>query len=405
MYIYFMSLTIVLFDNAHWRKRLFPFASTRPVGNIRTGICTLNEKWGHIFQSPVTYSTANHLAEKYPFEHQDSTEFLFIRANVLPSDALVKELKAMEKGDVLMDETSWIATKTSEPGLDLENLYETYNPIKSSSEISSLNFLEDIFLQNKSQLLFDYNLLTAARQSAAISDSNMVFGSWIFIEEGAQVEGVSLNSLEGPIYIGKEAKIEEGAFLKGYVAIGAGARVKSGARIYPNTSIGPGSTVCGEINNTVIWGNSAKGHEGYLGCSVIGEGCNIGAGTSNSNLKNNWQVVRLFDYEDLSYRETSEYKCGLFMGDHAMCAINSSFTTGSVIGVGSQIAMSKFIPKFVPDFSWLTDKESTRYTFEKFINMMERKEQITGSEGLKGNLSIFKYIFDDVKYLYEENQS
>ncbi len=311
----------------------------------------------------------------------------------------------MEKGDVLMDETSWIATKTSEPGLDLENLYETYNPIKSSSEISSLNFLEDIFLQNKSQLLFDYNLLTAARQSAAISDSNMVFGSWIFIEEGAQVEGVSLNSLEGPIYIGKEAKIEEGAFLKGYVAIGAGARVKSGARIYPNTSIGPGSTVCGEINNTVIWGNSAKGHEGYLGCSVIGEGCNIGAGTSNSNLKNNWQVVRLFDYEDLSYRETSEYKCGLFMGDHAMCAINSSFTTGSVIGVGSQIAMSKFIPKFVPDFSWLTDKESTRYTFEKFINMMERKEQITGSEGLKGNLSIFKYIFDDVKYLYEENQS
>mgnify|MGYP003575192547 FL=1 len=405
MYIYFMSLTIVLFDNAHWRKRLFPFASTRPVGNIRTGICTLNEKWGHIFQSHVTYSTADYLAEKYPLEHQDAQEFLFIRANVLPSDALVKELKAMEKGDVLMDETSWIATKTSEPGLDLENIFETYNPIKSSSEISSINFLEDIFLQNKSQLLFDYNLLTAGRQSAAISDSNMVFGSWIFIEEGAQVEGVSLNSLEGPIYIAKDAKIEEGAFLKGYVAIGAGARVKSGARIYPNTSIGPGSTVCGEINNTVIWGNSAKGHEGYLGCSVIGEGCNIGAGTSNSNLKNNWQVVRLFDYEDLSFRETSEYKCGLFMGDHAMCAINSSFTTGSVIGVGSQIAMSKFIPKFVPDFSWLTDKESTRYTFEKFINMMERKEQITGSEGLKGNLSIFKYIFDDVKYLHEENQS
>src|SRR5690606_20308352 len=144
MYIYFMSLTLVLFDNAHWRKRLFPFASTRPAGNIRTGICTLHENWGHIFQAPLSYSTAPHLAEKYPFEHQDSTEFLFIRANVLPSDALVKELKAMEKGDVLMDETSWIAIKTSEPGLDLEILYETYNPIKSSSEISSLNFLEDI---------------------------------------------------------------------------------------------------------------------------------------------------------------------------------------------------------------------------------------------------------------------
>lgn len=405
MYIYFMSLTIVLFDNAHWRKRLFPFASTRPVGNIRTGICTLNEKWEHIFQSPLTYFTADHLSGKYPFEHQDSPEFLFIRANVLPSESLVKELKAMEKGDVLVDETSWIAIKTSEPSLDLENLFESYNPIKSSSEIHCINFLEDIFLQNKSQILFDYNLLTAGRQSAAISETNMVFGSWIFIEEGAQVEGVSLNSLEGPIYIGKDAKIEEGAFLKGYVAIGDAARVKSGARIYPNTSIGPGSTVCGEINNTVIWGNSAKGHEGYLGCSVIGEGCNIGAGSSNSNLKNNWQFVRLFDYEDLSYRETSEYKCGLFMGDYAMCAINSSFTTGSVIGVGSQIAMSKFIPKFVPDFSWLTDRESTAYTFEKFINMMERREQITGSDSLQSNLSIFKYIFDDVKYLHMENQS
>ncbi len=405
MYFYFMSLTIVLFDNAHWRKRLFPFASSRPVGNLRVGISTLNEKWELIFKSPVTYKTADYLSEKFPFNHNNNSEFLFIRADVLPSDALIKELEALAIGDILLDENSWIAIKTSEPQLDLEFLHEKYNPIKSSAQFSRLNHIEDIFLYNKSQLLFDYKLLTTGRQSAAISDTNSIYGSWIFVEEGAQVEGASLNSMEGPIYIGKNAKIEEGSYLKGYVSIGESARVKTGAKLYPNTTIGPGSTICGEVNNTVIWGNSAKGHDGYLGCSVIGEGANIGAGSSNSNLKNNWQAVRLFDYEDLSYRETDEFKCGLFMGDYAMCAINSSFTTGCVIGIGSQVAISKFIPKFVPDFSWVTDKGSEPYTFEKFINMMESRDRVTGRNDLQSNLSIFQYLFDEFKYLHVENQS
>jgi len=400
-----MSLTIVLSDNAHWRKRLFPFAATRPVGNIRTGICTLNRKWELIFGCPVTYDTIDYLADKYPLLTHSSEEFLIIRANVLPSEELLFELKALAVGDVLLDNNNWVAIKSSVAKVDLDDLYLRYNPIKSSCQIQYLNYIEDIFIQNKSQLLFDYKLLTAGRKSASISSSNAVYGSWIFIEEGAMVEGASLNSLEGPIYIGKNARVEEGSFLKGYVSIGEGARVKTGARLYPNTTIGPGSTICGEVNNTVVWGNSAKGHEGYLGCSVIGEGCNIGAGSSNSNLKNNWKEVRLFDYEELSFRETNEFKCGLFMGDYAMSGINSSFTTGCVIGVGSQIAISKFIPKFVPDFSWLTDKESETYTFEKFIKMMERRQEIMKGEGLQSNISIFKHIFEDVKYLHENNQS
>ncbi len=405
MYFYFMSLTIVLFDNAHWRRRLFPFAATRPIGNIRTGICTLDDKWGRIFEAPVTFDTVDYLSDKFPFSDFGNQDFLIIRSNVLPSDDLIVELKSLNPGEVLLDDNSWVAIRSTEGKIDYQNLHLRYNPIKTSCNIQYLNFLEDIFLQNKSQLLFDYNLLTAGRNTASISSSNAVYGSWIFVEEGAQVEGVSLNSLEGPIYIGKGCKIEEGSYLKGFVAIGDGARVKTGARLYPNTSIGPGSTVCGEVNNTVIWGNSAKGHEGYLGCSVIGEGCNIGAGSSNSNLKNNWKSVRLFDYEDLSFRQTDETKCGLFMGDYAMSGINSSFTTGCVIGVGSQVAISKFIPKFVADFSWKTDAGTETYTFEKFIEMMERREKVTGVKELQMNFPIFKHIFEEVKYLQENNQS
>ncbi len=405
MYIYFMSLTIVLFDNAHWRRRLFPFASTRPVGNIRIGICTLNEKWERVFKCPVTYNTSPYLRGLFPFNYQSSEEFLIIKANILPSEPLINELRKLKLGEVLVDETSWIAIKSSQPEVDLNGLHYEFSPIRTSCTIQSLNFLEDIFLKNKQQLLFDYQLLTEGRKSSLLSESNTVYGSWLFVEEGAQIEGASLNSLEGPIYIAKDAIVEEGTYLKGYVSIGERVRVKTGARLYGNTSIGPGSTICGEVNNTVVWGNSSKGHEGYLGCSVIGEGCNIGAGSSNSNLKNNWNTVKLFDYEDLSFRDTNELKCGLFMGDYAMCGINSSISTGSVIGVAAQVAISNFIPKFVSDFSWLTDEKSDIYTFEKFIEMLERRRAITDTFMNENQASIFKHIFEDVKYLLEKKSN
>ncbi|WP_171017666.1 putative sugar nucleotidyl transferase [Sphingobacterium daejeonense] len=209
-----MSLTIVLFDNAHWRRRLFPFAATRPIGNIRTGICTLDGKWGRIFEAPVTFDTVDYLSDKFPFSDFGNQDFLIIRSNVLPSDDLIVELKSLNPGEVLLDDNSWVAIRSTEGKIDYQNLHLRYNPIKTSCNIQYLNFLEDIFLQNKSQLLFDYNLLTAGRNTASISSSNAVYGSWIFVEEGAQVEGVSLNSLEGPIYIGKGCKIEEGQLFK-----------------------------------------------------------------------------------------------------------------------------------------------------------------------------------------------
>src|SRR5690606_606061 len=176
-----------------------------------------------------------------------------------------------------------------------------------------------------------------------------------------------------PIYISNNAQLEQGCHLRGPIAIGEGARVKMGAKLYPNVSIGPKSTVSGEVNNTVMWANSAKGHDGYLGCAVIGEGCNIGAGTSNSNLLNNWKTIKLYDYKFNNWRKTNRYKVGVFMGDFAMCGINSSISTGAVIGVGVQVATSNIIPKFVRDFSWLTDAKHETYVWNKFENMLKER--------------------------------
>ncbi|MGV6946418.1 putative sugar nucleotidyl transferase [Sphingobacterium kyonggiense] len=396
-----MSLTVILYDKAQWRMQLLPLTATRPVGNLRVGICTLQEKWQYCLNAPVSYLTTDYLQ---PFFHQEfpvSKDFLVIRANILPSDALLEELAKLQVGEVLVDQESWIAMKLDYYPNEVSELMHQLKPIACSIQVDAIQFPEDIFLKNKEQLLFDFRWITKGRSSASLSSQNMVFGDWLFIEEGAQVEGVSLNSLEGPIYIGKYAKLEEGSFLRGYVGIGEGARVKMGAKLYPNLSIGPGSTVGGELNNTVIWGNSAKGHDGYLGCSVIGEGCNLGAGTSNSNLKNNWQSVGLFDYEGLKTRDTGLLKCGLIMGDHAMLGINSAVNTGSVIGVAAQVAISNIIPKFVPDFSWLVGDDLQTYKFDKFAEMIIRRQQITGAD-YSDNMTIFEQIYNQTTRLRDE---
>lgn len=393
-----MSCSIVLYDNAEWRRQLLPFSATRPVGNLRVGICTIDEKWRQIFGKEVGYLTLDYLQDAFPLINSDTTYNLIIKASVLPSDQLLEAIDRLSVGECLVKNGAWIAAKTEVLPVGIDITFSDLKRINVDFPIEEVCYPEDIYLHNKKQLLFDFNLLTKGRSTAKLSSSNMIFGEWIFVEEGAQVEGVSLNSLNGPIYIGKHANLEEGSFLRGYVGIGDSARVKMGSRLYENVSIGPQSTVGGEVNNSVLWGNSAKGHDGYLGCSVIGEGCNLGAGTSNSNLKNNWSTVKLYDYFSGGMRDTKLQKCGLMMGDYAMAAINSSFNTGSVIGVGAQIALSKFIPKFVPDFSWLTDKEYTDYKLDGFLNMLQRKQGSANSNHLKG-YEIIRRVFKETESL------
>lgn len=399
-----MSLTVVLFDKANWRKRLYPFAATRPVSNLRVGIRTLEEKWSHSLQAPFTHRTCESLENCYPFRDFNATDFLFISADVLPALDIIEEIASLKTGEVLLDQDRWIAFRSHEGDWNSENLIADFNPVRTSCQPQYLNAIEDIFLHNRNQILFDFEQLTRNRTSQAISPTNRVLGDWIFVEEGAQIEGATLNSLHGPIYIGKDAYIEEGSFLKAFVSIGERSRVKTGARLYPATSIGPDCTVGGEISQTVFWGDSQKGHEGYLGCSVIGKGCNIGAGSTNSNLKNTWSRIKLFDYHELSYRLTEEFKCGLFMGDHSMCGIHSSFSTGTVIGVGTQVAISKFIPKFVPDFTWMTDAATNIYEFDRFLAMVERKQEILGRKERENISSVWRYIWEESKILRTNNQ-
>ncbi len=387
-----MFKRVVLFDRADWRNQLLPLSATRPVGNLRVGICTLNEKWELIFGCPVTYTTATYLQSFEQNLVDLPTDLLVIKAQVLPSPALQEELLQLQLGEVLMDEHGWIAFRTESMPEELDSWIAKFTTKLVKFPVSTIEYPEDIFLKNQEQLLFDFELLTRGRQSQQLSDTNQVLGSWIFVEEGAQVEGAFLNSLAGPIYIGKNAVVEEGSFIRGYVAVGEHARVKMGSKIYPNVSIGPYSTVSGELNNSVIWGYSAKGHEGYLGCSVLGAHCNIGAGSSNSNLKNNWKTVAMYDYSSSSYRDTQLIKCGMVMGDLAMLGINSSVSTGTVIGVGAQVATSKIVSKLVPDFMWLTDEVEQSYEYSRFVEMLARRNlfaNLTKSE----NIAIFEYIY------------
>ncbi len=395
-----MPQSIVLYDNAEWRKHLLPFCAVRPVGNLRVGICTLDEKWKHIFHAQVSYLTVEYLQPSFPLQAKLQGQALIIRANVLPSERLIEALDGLQIGEKLVYKGEWVAAIVDQLPLEPNAHFDALKPILIDFDIPQITFPEDIFIQNKNQLLFDFDLLTKGRSSAALSANNMIFGDHIFIEEGAQVEGVSLNSLHGPIYIGKQARLEEGSFLRGYVAIGEQARVKIGTRLYENVSIGPRSTIGGEVNNSVLWGDSAKGHDGYLGCSVLGEGCNLGAGSSNSNLKNNWSSVKLYDYFSGKNRDTGILKCGLMMGDYAMSAVNSSFNTGSVIGVGAQLAISNFIPKFVPDFSWLTDSGSSSYQMDRFIAMLQRKCNAGADDLIDPN--ILSRVFDDTKELRKQ---
>jgi len=365
-----MRLAIVLHDRAEWREHLLPMAFTRPVGDFRLGVLTLQQKWQLSLDAPVSFYTEPYLQDKYR-GHADAEEYLVLRANICPTAELVESLRGLAEESLLEKDGDWIAYRvknwTTEPDRSALNV------CNFEGEVPCLRFLEDIFLQNASQIVFDYDLLTQGQPSAQLHDSNTIIGDKLFVGDNIQAYGCTFNTLDGPIYIANNAQLEQGCHLRGPIAIGEGARVKMGAKLYPNVSIGPKSTVSGEVNNTVMWANSAKGHDGYLGCAVIGEGCNIGAGTSNSNLLNNWKTIKLYDYKFNNWRKTNRYKVGVFMGDFAMCGINSSISTGAVIGVGVQVATSNIIPKFVRDFSWLTDAKHETYVWNKFENMLKER--------------------------------
>ena len=334
-------MNVILFDSN--RSNFYPLSYTRPISEFRIGILTIKEKWTHYYKN-ISTKTEDYLVSKYPIRKQK--ENLWIDASVLPSKELKTELDSLRNGEVLESNGKIIAFK------NLNYSFKNLNKINTSILVNSIENIWDIFSDNGREIEADFKLLTKARKSQKISDTNTVIGKHIFIEKGAKVSCSILNAENGPIYIGKNAEIMEGAIIRGPFVMGENAVLKMGSKIYGPTTLGPHCKVGGEVNNSVFFGYSSKAHDGFLGNSVIGEWCNLGADTNNSNLKNNYTEVKLWNYEMERFKNTGLQFCGLIMGDHSKCGINTMFNTGTVIGVSANIFGSGFPRNFVPSFSW-----------------------------------------------------
>jgi len=341
-------MNYILFDS-DVRDTLLPFTYTKPVADIRIGILTIREKWEKHLGLTTTTITADYLEEKYPMVEME--ENILINASFCPTESLVEKVKNLSKNEAIFKGEDVLAFHTTQSQEEVD--FDTYTQIEFDEELIQIKNTSDIFTHNGKAIQQDFNLITAERTSETIPAGIQVINPGnIFIEEGAQILFSTLNASEGPIYIGKDALIMENSSIRGPFAMCENAVVKMGAKIYKDTTIGPFSKVGGEISNAVIFGYSSKGHDGYLGNSVIGEWCNLGAGTNNSNLKNNYSEVKLWNYETERFAKTGLQFCGLMMGDHSKCAINTMFNTGTVVGVSANLFGSGFPRNFTPSFSW-----------------------------------------------------
>ena len=341
-------MNYILFDGSA-RNQLLPFTYTRPVADIRVGILTIREKWEKMLGFTTSTVTEDYLIDKFPMIEMEQN--IFINASVLPTEHLVSLIQNLSENKALFIDDEPLAFFAKE---DQEIDFETFDILQyTNDDILRIENTWDIFKLNGEAIKRDFKLLTTDRESQLIPEMTVAFNkNQIFIEEGAVLPLCSLNANDGPIYIGKDSEIMEGSMIRGPFALCENATIKMGAKIYGATTIGPHSKIGGEVNNCVIFGYSNKGHDGFLGNSVLGEWCNIGADTNNSNLKNNYAEVRLWDYETEGFAKTGLQFCGLMMGDHSKCGINTMFNTGTVVGVSANIFGSGFPRNFIPSFSW-----------------------------------------------------
>ena len=365
---------IILFDNEN-RELLLPLTFTRPVGELRIGILTIREKWEHYLNGKVSYLTQDYLSKKYPI-HVEAENYV-IDGSVIPTLELSKLVAQLGLNEALMDGDDFIAAKvTKEQILHLMN----NEPIDAleGMDVEDTPFLKltntwDLFRYNKAAIQLDFVALTQNRTSAPISSTNTVINKHqIFLEPGATVECSVLNATDGPIYIGKEATVMEGCLIRGGFSLGEHATLKMGAKIYGATTIGPYSKCGGEIKNTVILGYSNKSHDGYLGNSVVGEWCNLGANTNVSNMKNNYSIVKVWNYVDNTFVNSGEQFCGVVIGDHTKCGISTLLNTGTVVGIFTNIYGVGLPDKFIPSFSWGGTKDSTTYRLEKALEVASK---------------------------------
>lgn len=391
-------MNYILFDGTV-RAALLPFTYTRPVAEIRIGILTIREKWEKYLGFTTTTLTEEYLSEKYPMVEMDVN--IMINASFLPNSVLADMVKDLAPNQAIFQGEEVIAFYTNDTQEEVD--FDSYEIIEFNEECLTVQNTWDIFAKNDAALREDFELITKDRNSQPIPKSvNVLCPENIFIEEGAKLEFVTLNASTGPIYIGKNAEIMEGSVIRGPFALCEFGRVKLASKVYGATTVGPHSVIGGEVNNSVLFGYSNKGHDGFLGNSVLGEWCNIGADSNNSNLKNNYEEVRLWSYETEGFARTGLQFCGLMMGDHSKCGINTMFNTGTVVGVSANIFGSGFPRNFVPSYSWGGAAGFSTYLTSKAFQtakIVMARRQVEFSEQ---DAKILEHVFEITKKYRKE---
>ena len=391
-------MNYILFDGPY-RNNLLPFTFTRPVADLRVGILTIRQKWESYIEYTTTTVTEDYLADKFPMVEMENN--IMINASFLPNLEVVEVVKNLKHHQALFKGEDVIAFFIKE-GEEVTD-FSTFEAIEFEGDLLKIEHTWDIFALNGEAIVEDFNLITKDRQSEPIPTSiNTINPEHIFIEKGATLNFATLNASSGPIYIGRDSEVMEGSIVRGPFALCNNATLKMASKIYGATTVGPYSKVGGEVSNAVIFGFSNKGHDGFLGNSVLGEWCNLGADTNTSNLKNNYAEVRLWDYKTEGFAKTGLQFCGLMMGDHSKCGINTMFNTGTVVGVSANIFGSGFPRNFVPSFSWGGSKGFVTYKTNKAFEVAEvvmkrRKEEFTEIDK-----AILTHVFEETSQ-YRKN--
>lgn len=382
----------LVFSDAQYWEDFLPLTFTRPVAEMRCGILTFSERWQKILDSEeISWFTEMYLQQK--FREPEKKESLFLVPNFLPTEAVIQQIKELKQGEALVYEDELVAAKINMEGFSLSQI-EKMTDIKE--ELVFFKKPTDLFTYNHKAIDFDFELLTKGRISQELSSTNGFLGKKedLFIEEGAEIEFSTINTKTGKIYIGKNAEVMEGCNLRGPIALCEGSKFNLGAKIYGATTIGPYSKVGGEVNNIIIFGYSNKGHDGFVGNSVIGEWCNFGADTNSSNMKNNYGNVKLWSYRTKAFEDTGLQFAGLIMGDHSKMAINTQLNTGTVIGVASNVFKEGFPPNLIENFSWGGFKDDEKFKLDKAYEVAARamaRRNVALTDEDKG---ILKHIFN-----------
>lgn len=386
---------IILFDDSH-RLDFLPLTYTRPIGALRFGITTLAEKWESLLNCSVSFHTETYLQTKFPRNIEPNA--LWINARAIPNDSFKDLLDQIRGGEGFGSKTDPIVFRTSnipEQGQSLSEIANTISFTEMVEMPKMLANITDLFTLNHEAIAFDFERL-ASHTSAALSKTCTVIGdaSKIFVGQNVVAEGAFFNTTSGPIYLADNTEVMEGSVLRGPIALCEHATIKAGSKIYGATTIGPHCKVGGEVSNSLLMGFSNKGHDGFLGNSILGEWCNLGADTNTSNLKNNYSEVKIWNYASRRMLNSGLTFCGLLMGDHSKCGINTMFNTGTTAGVAANIFGGGFPDKFIPSFTWGGADGTETYDFDKAMQTAERVMARRHVELTETDIAILRHVFD-----------